>query len=290
MSEALYYLLAQAVTLTAQTVSVTDSAGTNNRTVAAGTYRVYLAKSGAAGTADDPKDVLATFQAALNGARWSVSLRASGLVRVTYLGTSTGSITWGSATTLRNLLGFDADVSNLATNGYAEGAYLPTHCVFASAAQNDSGWKAKASRVAVSRLPSGRTYGWTDGLAPLTRSLDLRLLPKDWTLRATVASSSSFPGTPAYGLATRLTNPGNGEPGQAPPWGAAETIATAAGLSCGFTDQLDALLAGTTSTFDHVYLTPNGLTSAEVVLSEPGWDARRDLAGVELSLFAQESR
>ena len=81
MSEALYYLLAQAVTLTAQTVSVTDSAGTNNRTVAAGTYRVYLAKSGAAGTADDPKDVPATFQAALNGARWPVTLRPPRLAR-----------------------------------------------------------------------------------------------------------------------------------------------------------------------------------------------------------------
>jgi len=290
MSETLSYLLAQAVTLTAQTVSVTDSAGTNNRTVSAGTYRVYLAKSGAAGTADDPKDVLATLQTALNGARWSVSLRSSGLVRITYLGTSTGSISWGGASSLRNLLGFDADISGLATNGYAEGAYLPTHCIFGGAARNDTGWKTRASRVAASRMPTGRVYGWTDGLATVTRSLDLRLLPKDWTLRATVASSSSFPGTPAYGLAARLTNPASGEPGQAPPWGAAETIATAAGLSCGFTDQLDALLAGSTSTFDHVYLTPNGLTSAEVVLSEPGWDARRDLAGVELSLFAQESR
>lgn len=290
MSESLGYLLAQAVTLAAQTVSVTDSAGTNNRTVSAGTYRVYLAKSGAAGSATDPKDVLATFQAALNGARWSVSLRASGLVRVTYLGTSTGSITWGSATTLRNLLGFDADVSNLATNGYAEGAYLPTHCVFASAAQNDSGWKAKASRVAVSRLPSGRTYGWTDGLGVLTRALDFRLLPKDWTTRATFASSSSFPGTPALGTTSRRTNPGSGEPGQAPPWGASETLATGAGLSCGFTDQLEAMIAGSVTTFDHVYLTPNALAAAEVVLSVPGYDARRDLAGVELSFVAEESR
>jgi hypothetical protein len=288
--ETISYLLAQAVTLTAQTVSVTDLAGTNNRTVAAGTYRVYLAKSGAAGSATDPKDVLATFQAALNGARWSVSLRASGLVRITYLGTSTGSITWGSATTLRNLLGFDADISGLATNGHVEGAYLPTHCVFGGPARNDTGWKARASRVAASRLPSGRVYGWTDGLQQLTRSLDLRLLPKDWTVRATLASSTSAPPTPAYGLATRLTNPASGEPGQVPPWGASETIATGAGVSCGFTDRFEDLIAGSTTTFDHVYLTPNGLTSAEVALSEPDWDQRRDLTGLELSFVAQESR
>lgn len=290
MSETLSYLLAQAVTLTAQTTSVTDSAGTNNRTVAAGTYRVYLAKSGAAGSADDPADVLAAFQAALNGARWSVALRASGLVRITYLGTSTGSITWGSATTLRNLLGFDADISGLATNGHVEGAYLPTHCVFGGPARNDTGWKARASRVAASRLPSGRVYGWTDGLQRLTRSLDLRLLPKDWTVRATLASSTSAPPTPAYGLATRLTNPASGEPGQVPPWGASETIATGAGVSCGFTDRFEDLIAGSTTTFDHVYLTPNGLTSAEVALSEPDWDQRRDLTGLELSFVAQESR
>ena len=288
--ETISYLLAQAVTLTAQTVSVTDLAGTNNRTVAAGTYRVYLAKSGAAGSATDPKDVLATFQTALNGARWSVSLRASGLVRITYLGTSTGSITWGSATTLRNLLGFDADISGLATNGHVEGAYLPTHCVFGGPARNDTGWKARASRVAASRLPSGRVYGWTDGLQQLTRSLDLRLLPKDWTVRATLASSTSAPPTPAYGLATRLTNPASGEPGQVPPWGASETIATGAGVSCGFTDRFEDLIAGSTTTFDHVYLTPNGLTSAEVALSEPDWDQRRDLTGLELSFVAQESR
>lgn len=288
--ETISYLLAQAVTLTAQTTSVTDSAGTNNRTVAAGTYRVYLAKSGAAGSADDPADVLAAFQAALNGARWSVALRASGLVRITYLGTSTGSITWGSATTLRNLLGFDADISGLATNGHVEGAYLPTHCVFGGPARNDTGWKARASRVAASRLPSGRVYGWTDGLQQLTRSLDLRLLPKDWTVRATLASSTSAPPTPAYGLATRLTNPASGEPGQAPPWGASETIATGAGVSCGFTDRFEDLIAGSTTTFDHVYLTPNGISSAEVVLSESGWDQRRDLTGLELSFVAQESR
>lgn len=290
MSEALTYLIAQAVTLTAQSVSVTDSAGTNTRTVAAGTYRVYLAKSGAAGSLTDPADVLAAFQAALNGARWSVALRASGLVRITYLGTSTGSITWGSATALRNLLGFDADLSGLATNAYVEGAYLPTHCVFATAAQNDTGWKAKASRVAASRLPNGQVYGWTDGLGALTRSLDLRLLPKDWTVRATFASASSFPGTPAFGATARRTNPGAGEPGQAPPWGAAETIATGAGVSCGFTDQLDRLIAGTVTTFDHVYLSPAGLAAAEVVLSVPGYDARRDLAGVELSFVAEETR
>jgi hypothetical protein len=290
MSETLSYLLAQAVTLTAQTTSVTDSAGTNNRTVAAGTYRVYLAKSGAAGTTDDPKDVLATFQAALNGARWSVALRASGLVRITYLGTSTGSITWGSATALRNLLGFDADLSGLATNDYVESAYLPTHCIFGGATRNDTGWKAKASRVAASRMPTGRVYGWTDGLQQLTRSLDLRLLPKDWTVRATLASSTSAPPTPAYGPAARLTNPASGEPGQAPPWGASETIATGAGVSCGFTDRFEDMIAGSVTTFDHVYLTPNGIPSAEVVLSEPGWDARRDLTGLELSLFAQESR
>lgn len=290
MSEVLSYLLAQAVTLTAQTVSATDSAGTNNRTVAAGTYRVYLAKSGAAGSLTDPADVLAAFQAALNGARWSVALRASGLVRITYLGTSTGSITWGSATALRSLLGFDADLSGLATNAYVEGAYLPTHCIFGGAARNDTGWKARASRVAASRMPDGSVYGWTDGLQRLTRALDFRLLPKDWTTRAALASSTSAPPTPAYGLATRLTNPGLGEPAQAPPWGASETIATGAGLRCGFTDQFEAMIAGTTSTFDHVCLTPDGIQSAEVALSEPGWDARRDLTGVELSLVAQESR
>ena len=144
--------------------------------------------------------------------------------------------------------------------------------------------------MAASRLPNGRVYGWTDGLAPLTRALDLRLLPKDWTTRASMATASSFPGTPALGATTRRTNPGSGEPGQAPPWGAAETIATAAGVSCGFTDQLEAMIAGSVTTFDHVYLTRAALESAEMTLSVPGYDARRDVTGVELSFVAEETR
>jgi hypothetical protein len=283
VAESLGYLLAQSFNIASTlTFTTTDSrGGPTNRTLAAGWYRVKLAASGAGGTAHtDPKELLAAVQTALGGSSyWTVQLTVSGKVRVTYKSTGTGTITLSGATTLRSLLGFTGNVTSLATNAYVDSDYQPTHCVFAAFMDPDTGWIDQPQRYAASAMPDGTVYGWHDGRATLRRTAAFKLLPKD---SATVGSLSST-STPAFPAASRWLSPSTGEPGQAPPWSAHDAIVTAHALECGMVwGTLQEVIAGTSTSFEKVYLTPEMATASRIALSIPGYDARRDVS-VELS-------
>jgi len=295
MAEVIDYFLAQSFKLLGeQKATVTDATGTNPHDFGGGLhYRIFAAQtSGGAGTLTNPHELLYEIAQAFGPLLWTVTLRPSGVVRIQYDGAGTASVVWNSSV-LRNILGFSGTLS-IPSGTYVEGGYLPTHTIFATAA-HDSGWIDEPARFSSARMPSGVVYGWSDSRSGMTRKLDLRLLPKDNAARAALIAldASTAPGSPACGLTSRRINPGAAEPGQAPPWGAVESIATGGGKSFGaMLGTFDACVhTPSGATFEHVYLTPACVSApSHLALSVDGWDARRDLTGVELSLYAEETR
>lgn len=281
MAETLCYLLAQPYTLTAQTLVVNDSVGSpRNVILPAGVYRTLLAASAGTGTAADPYELIRTLRTQLGIATWDAEMLVDGRVRLTYLGTGTGSITLTA--TVNALLGNtgSASIGPLAPKGTFTADRQPTHCVFAAAAE-DEGWQTAQGRTAAQEMPDGTTYGWQDRRTRLTRRLSLSLLPRDDAARTTIGSTS----TPALAEPTYRLDPGASAPAQAPPWSVGQTLATAVGSRCGWTDDLQAVLAGTATTCDVVALSPDS-HSAATTLSVPGYDPRRTVGPIGLSWLA----
>jgi len=284
-------LLAQPFTITAETWTVTDDVGTSRTvTIPAGTYRVVL---GAASThtVDAPGDLLTRLNTAF-GSSWRWALGTDGRARVTYLGpsVSTGILLapMGGSAVLA-ILGTLTLPATFAVDDVAHATYLPTHSIFAATVDPDSGWEVAPGRFAGARMPDGSVYGWGDRLQRLTRTVGFRLLPKNGAVWSALSTAGTAPGTPAEGPRARWLDPTASEPAQAAPWGAMETIATADGQALGWTTDLQGVLAGTVTSCERVYLTPETLVSAKTQLSVKGWDPRRDIVGVELAFAGEES-
>lgn len=278
MAETLCYMLAQPYTLTAQTLVVNDSVGSpRNVILPAGVYRTLLAASAGTGTAADPYELIRTLRTQLGLATWDAEMLVDGRVRLTYLGTGTGSITLTA--TVNALLGNtgSASLGPLAPKGTFTADRQPTHCVFAAAAEDD-GWQTVQGRTAAQDMPDGTTYGWQDRRTRLTRRLSLSLLPRDDAARTAIGSLS----TAALASVTYRLDPGAGAPGQAPPWSVAQTLATSVGALCGWTDDLQTAIAGTALTCDVVALSADS-HSAATTLSVPGYDPRRSVGPITLS-------
>jgi hypothetical protein len=276
MAEDLGYLLAQSFNLSSsQTMSTTDDrGGPTNRTLAAGWYRTLLA-NGAGASHVDPAELLDAVETALDATKWTLTMSAVGLVQVTYVGSGNGSVDLSGCTTLRSLLGFTGNTGTLASGATATATYQPTHCVFAAACDPDSGWTDTAARFAGAALPDGTVYGWHDGRANYRRAATLRLLPRDIAARTALGAS----GTPAFPVSTRWLSPSTSEPAQAPPWAAADTLATAYGIECGVCwGTLQQVIAGSVTAYDKVYFTPEMAAAPRVALSIQNYDARRDVS------------
>lgn len=242
------YLFAQTFALTGtHNVSVVDSAGTNTRNLNTNSstnyYRIYLAgTAGGAVTVANPTDLLYTVTQNLNSSRWLVELLTTGFVRIKYLGTGTGTITWTTAT-VRNLLGFDTTVGPLAQNATQTAAYLPTHCIFAIGCSPDSGWRGTPQRIAGVQLPDGTVSAWSDGRHGRARDLTIALAPRDWSTRTTLDAA----GTPKDGDSSRYLTASTSEPAQAPPWGILDQLGNQIAQRWGMTEQLQSLISGGTS-------------------------------------------
>jgi len=278
--EALGYLFAQSFRVaSSQAMSTTDDRGSaQTRTLAAGWFRVLLA-AGMGNDHTDPLELLAAVETALGSTKWAVAMSAAGKVTFTYLGSSTGSISFAGASTLKAILGLTGDVGPLATGATATATYQPTHAVFAAAMDPDSGWIDQAQRFAGAQMPDGTVYGWHDGRTTLRRSAAFKLLPKDAAFVASLPSTA----TPAFPARSRWLSPSTDEPAQAPPWSALDTVVTAHALECGVCwGTLQEIIAGTVTAYEKVYLTPEMAGAPRIALSVPGYDARRDVA-IELS-------
>lgn len=284
-------LLSQVVRLAgAITVDVVDSHSTRTVTlVGSGTTRyarVYLADTGAAGTtAAAPWDVLDKLEDTLNAAPgstlWTVRLDPVGAVRITYLGTGTGTLTW-SGTNLRNLLGFNVGIS-LGAGASELAAFAPGGCIVATCAdENDNGWQPVATGVATGETLAGTVVAVDSGHRKLTRSLVLRLLP--YTLVEQTAGEYLTPAF-AQDIAsnnTRWSSPSSTAYFNGGGYSAHEFLATvhriAAAPAAFAIGSLQELIAGSESEYDVGYVSSETLRGSELFpLSVPGWYARRDL-------------
>ena len=290
MSLGIGYALAQGFSLSGATHTATivdqDGTRTNVNLNGGGTteyfYRTKLCAAGG-GTQANPWEFLALMQTMIRGAqtRWTVTMLSSGKVQIAYTGSGTGTITWGASCSVDQLLGFTSHIS-IAGSGTQTAEYHPSHMVYAIAAK-DGGWQNTTGRFAGHRMPDGTVYGWQDGLSGKRRDVTLMLCPRDDTARTAIeaAQSGVVCGTPLFGLASRILSPATGEPGQLSPWGINDTLATAGGKLCGWTDDFQALISSP-STCDAVYLEPEALKAGSS-LSVPGYDLLRDVGPLGLS-------
>ena len=290
-TEVLEYGYAQTFSLSGtQNVSVSDSAGTNTRNLntnsATNYYRIFLAATaGGAVTVGNPTDLLYTVTQNLNSARWLVELLSTGFVRIKYLGTGTGTITW-TTTTVRNLLGFDTTVGPLATNATQTAAYLPTHLILAIAQWPDTDWIQTPQRITGTQLPDGTVSAWGDGRTGRKRSCEIACAPRDWTTR----TSEDAAGTPRDGPSSRYLTPSTSEPGQAPPWGIFDQMGNQIAQRWGYADgTMQSLIAGSTSAFDVVSIPPDSLKQDRGRMTAAGLATRWNV-GVEMVWVADGSR
>lgn len=284
MAETLCYMLAQPYQLPAsQTITKSDADSANVVVaITAQWYRTRLAPITGTGTAADPAELIATVDTLL-GALWSAAMGTDGRVTITYTGTGTGDLT--ITATLRALLGYStaSPPAPLAAGKTWTATYQPTHCVFAAGA-DDEGWQAVPGRVALQDMPDGTVYGWQDGRATQRRTITLTMLPRDEVARASIGAA----GTNALASTAYRLNAASGEPAQAAPWSVPQTLATAVGIECGWTDRLPEVIAGSVTTFDLVYLSGASYT-ARSSLSIPGYDLRRSVGPLDLSWAGEGS-
>ena len=146
-------------------VSVNDQAGTNTRTITdtGAWYRTRLVASGStSGTIDSPHSLCAKFQAALNagGSRYLVRYQSDGRIGITYTGTGTSTITWGTnGAKLRRMLGFaESATTATAQNATSVGTYHPCGSVLTGALLDGSGWITEPAGVASAVGADGRVY------------------------------------------------------------------------------------------------------------------------------------
>lgn len=185
------------------TITVTDDANPGGvvRSFSGGSlwYRTFLAlRTGAAGTSDDPVELLTQTTNVVKGggSLWSFTLLANGLVRANYTGTSVnGQIAWTTSTSLRNQLGFTGTLSfGHSGSEHVDATYLPNHCAFAYRRDRDTGWQERMPHGVFTRMGSGRMYGFTSGLGGMRRSFDLSAHPYDWSTR----QANGMNATPAF--------------------------------------------------------------------------------------------
>jgi hypothetical protein len=293
--ESLDFMVAQAFTLdSATTATATDQLGAGRTITIQATsgpfyYRTFLANyATGVGSAELPFDLLRVMEDALGGV-WTVALTALGLVRFTYTGTATGTLTLPSS--VKALLGFTGTIGPLATGASQTADYQPTHCVFSLNFSGDDGWMRRPPRVAAQTMPDGRVYGLTDRTPGALRRVTMQLHPKNQTVKAAwnVANPTDpMLATPAFPPDSRYLSSYTGEPGQSPPWSVLDTLNIQVDQSWAVAfGNLQELIAGSGSdlTFDVCYPTPTSMQSGGVTgPSAPNWDARYDIRDVELSL------
>jgi hypothetical protein len=243
-------MLAQPVTLGAQTLTVTDDAGAaRSVALSAGVYRIGLATSGGAGTEASPWELLSKLETALGTTRWRLELTAQGKVKTTSLSTASSSITWPVDNALRNVLGYDANLSGLATNASSTATYQPTHVAYSFHRAADTDWQRVPGRRAAAEMPDGTVYVFKHSTGRMRRTFDLRTHPRD---AATAASRTSY-ATPALPTESRwLTQVATA--GTAPPWSLLDFLGTADGQRVAFHSNFAGYVAGTAMDYAACYV------------------------------------
>jgi hypothetical protein len=277
----------------AQTATVTDDGRPGSAAVPLigsgdlGVYRLSLVPAvGAAGTETNPYSLLGMLGVNL-GANWQLSLSTTGYVKIRNAGVSvTGAIVWGTATTVRNVLGFASDISALAPGATITAPNHPTHVVYAYDKANETAWDPSLQRFNGTELRDGRVAGRGDNTRFLVKRFDLAAHPYDVNVRATWGrvSSSVYPTDDA-----RILSP-SAVPGAVPPWTLFEFFSTcgARRLACSL-GEYQSVLTGAIQKYDACYLGLATLNAEKsVVTLVPGWRDFLTWTGIVLRRVKRE--
>jgi hypothetical protein len=284
----------------------TDLAVTENgvgSTVTIGTaatltfWRIYIASSASAATPStsvgSPKNLLAHIDAKLS-ANWVVALNTAGFVTFRYTGAGTGTIVFPD-TTLRNALGYQANIS-LASGATSQASYHPTHTAYFLGAANATNWQDDPPLAALAETRDGRTYGYADSAAVQTYTFDGLYHPYEWNSRTALGlSATDSSATPYQGDASRRKTRAS-TAGITPPFGltdffyacVANNSYDANGAKCGaLLGTFQTALAGTTTTFDEVFVSAETLTKRNAAKpSIPNWSLRMNWERIALRWYA----
>jgi hypothetical protein len=161
-----------------------------------GYYRVWLA-AGGTGTEALPYELLSKLETAL-GARYTVRLTATGLVRISYSGTGTAILTWtgggNTAGPMRALLGFTGSTTSIGAGSYTDSTYQPHGCIFSPAILRSSGLTTSTGGAAFSVTESGVVYGYSSRTSVVRKRCVLGWCPRSWADRTALSASA----TPLY--------------------------------------------------------------------------------------------
>jgi hypothetical protein len=254
-------------------------------------------------TEADPREWLDYLTDQLNATtaatRWAVTLTAEGLVKITYTGSAgTHTITWdgtgGTSTTVRNLTGFDANVSVTIPSGtgtdYDTSTYHPCRCAFAFARPDDTGWIKRPAGMVAAELEDGSVNVLTDYRQIISREFTVRFIPATWSDR----SSGGATGTPMWpedtvALSSLWTQP-TPAISTAPPYTWHQFAQDAAGVRCAYTFEFQQHIAASATVYDCGYLSARTLMEPSVGLSVANWSALHDLRTFSVTLVARETR
>lgn len=257
-------MLSQPIVLSASTPvgSVVDAYATRTVSLAAGTYRIFLAPSGGTGTESSPWELLSALKtacdAATSGANpYAWSLTASGFVQLVYTGSGTTSITWDAGHVLRNVLGFTGNLSSVLTS---TASYHPTHCAYSEGREQDSDWIVQAGKQPAGITRGGRTFARSDGARRLIRKLRFAPLPLYWEHRASVAGLG-VECTPAMPDDLSRALLPSAAAGGAPPWSWCDLVQSSPGKRLGAALGTYQELLDTPGDYDACYLHPETVSS-----------------------------
>ena len=270
-----FSMIAQGLYLpSTSTGSVSDSLSVRGFALSSHWYRVFLAPHAIAdGTETKPYDLLRSVEASLGSSRWSVTLRPTGHVRITYLSTGSASIAW-LVDRVRDLLGFDSDLTFATTGAYADAVYQPCGVIYMRSREKDTGWVARAAGWSHSISGDGRVSGRTDRYRTLTRTFVSRVHP---LVRADAETLGSY-ATPLYATQpARMLQP-TGPVDAGPDWSVDELLATSLGRRCGFAlGTLQDLVSGARSDYEAGYVLGDVGAAPNTPKSSGNWPAYRDV-------------
>jgi len=185
---AMYAQTVQWPTATYQATTTGDGAGTKTFTLSALWSRVYLAQSTNTGdTALGALELLSLVQTALGASEWEVELRSDGYVQLTYNGTGTGGITWGTSQPVADVLGFTASTVSLAAGATLVAPYPPMGVVY-SVSLDSTDWTSTPTDTAYAMSADGKVYGWQGGYEIVTKTVTFGFHPRVWADRSPLGS------------------------------------------------------------------------------------------------------
>jgi hypothetical protein len=286
---------------TSYSILAVDNLGTNTRNISVGVlwHNIEFAASfSPSGLQQDvPINLLKIVELALNagGANYVVSLDTSGRVAITNTDIFTNATLTFSSTDLAFALGFISVGPHLIiTQNTIYSDYQPTHCLFAYARENDTGWQSKGQIYAVADLPDGNVYGWGNGSARFTRTFNLKYHPKDVNYVSGLLSNI----TPAYPSIiynnTQWKTPTQ-VPTLRPPWtvhnflnaavygGEGTIIAACLG-------NFQANINTTDLSFEQITLNAESIKAEHFSLSIPNYDRFRNVDNFTVNFFAHKTR